>query len=181
MGGARRRPRKTLSVCYLASRAPRWRTATGSAWCARRRDRATGPHGDGARPRGAANGAGCQAAHRAKARRRDGDIAPYRNGTRAWSANAKRGEGARQWGTSVERGNGARAWSAAMGYERGARARGCGRGGAARWGNFLGCNGLVHLISFATNTHGIVKCSACEANLCRKMRRKSRFTQQPKI
>ncbi len=55
---------KTLSVCYLLSRAPRWRAATGK-------------------------GAGCQAAHRAVARRRDGDIAPYRNGTRA-----VRGEGA---------------------------------------------------------------------------------------
>ena len=39
-------------------------------------------------------GAGCQAAHRAKARRRDGDIAPYRHAARegcGWCARVGRG------------------------------------------------------------------------------------------
>ena len=54
---------KTLSVCYLPSRAPRWRAATGNGAAARA-------------------GAGMPSrAPRHVARRRDGDIAPYRNGT----------------------------------------------------------------------------------------------------
>ena len=110
---------KTLSVCYLPSRAPRWGAPTGDAarrraggqathradgaaarWGHRalpQRDRTT-RHGRCARRRGA-RGAGCQAAHcgreppRAKARRRDGDIAPYRNGTVPWNTTTGRTTG----------------------------------------------------------------------------------------
>ena len=53
---------KTLSVCYLPSRAPRWRAATGKGAAARAgrpggqtlRSTATGAYGDGARRRGMA-------------------------------------------------------------------------------------------------------------------------------
>ena len=57
---------------------------------------------------GAAGSARCEATHRggepprAMARRRDGDIAPYRNGTRVWGAATERGEGA--WRQSAARG-----------------------------------------------------------------------------
>ena len=81
MWGARRRPRKTLSVCYLSSGAPRWRAATG----------------DGAR------GASREA--------RWPSTASYRNGTGRGAMGARRGgaatgpgeargEGA-AWGVSV--------------------------------------------------------------------------------
>ena len=72
------------------------------------------PHERCARPRGTRGahhkGARCQAAHRAKARRRDGDIAPYRNGTAQW--NRTTGHGQRPGGrsshpTATGRGRGA--------------------------------------------------------------------------
>ena len=46
------------------------------------------------------------AAHRAVARRRDGDIVPYRNGARGWSTAAGHESGARARDTSVEYGEG---------------------------------------------------------------------------
>ncbi len=72
------------------------------------------PHERCAQPRGTRGahhkGARCQAAHRAKARRRDGDIAPYRNGTAQW--NRTTGHGQRPGGrsshpTATGRGRGA--------------------------------------------------------------------------
>ena len=67
------------------------------------------PYRNGTGKRGMATGhgrggAGCQAAHRAKARRRDGDIAPYRQAARGWCATG-RGMPSR---TRVGHGNGAR-------------------------------------------------------------------------
>ena len=94
MGGARRRPRNTLSVCYLPSRATKggrgaraWGARNGArAWgaAARRGHRALPQRGTGgARGEGAARRArGTMPRTAPMARRRDGDIAPYRNGTR---------------------------------------------------------------------------------------------------
>ena len=72
--------------------------------------------------------AGCQAAHRAEAWRRDGDIAPYRNGTRAWST---RGAGVKPR-TAVASRHGQ--WLG--GAPRcGMPSRAPRRGAAARWGH----------------------------------------------
>ena len=62
-------PSKTLSVCYLQSH------ATAGAW---RRWRGRGGREGSGR-------ADCKAVHRAEARRRDGDIAPYRHYARGGS------------------------------------------------------------------------------------------------
>ena len=100
MWDARRRPRKTLNVCYLPSGAPRWRAATGDG--ARRRepggprrrashlpqrDRARwrrgvarGRGGDGTGRWGTARGRG-EVARWRRGARHDGDIEPYRYGT----------------------------------------------------------------------------------------------------
>ena len=85
----------------------------------------------------------CQAAHRAKARRRDGDIAPYRDGARAVRTAAGH-EGVRdaKQRTAPRRG-GAMGTSrpTATGHERCARQREAGcqaahrSGAAARWGH----------------------------------------------
>ena len=101
-------------------------TATGRGRCARQRDMC----GVGR------VGAGCKATHRAKARRRDGDIAPYRNGARAVRTATGRGRcgAAARWGhralpqrgTGGAHGNGAWAvWGA-----RGAAVRSVGRAGS---------------------------------------------------
>ena len=129
MRGARRRPRKTLSVCYLPSHAPR-RWCGGASREARRPSFA--PYRNGTRAWNAARSV-ARGVRDAKprtapmARRRDGDIAPYRQ--------AARGVGTATGRTRRERGNGAR------GAERGegVRARTCGcegarvRGWTERW------------------------------------------------
>ena len=71
-----------------------------------------------ARGSGGAMGAGSQATHRAKVRRRDGDIAPYRNGTRG--------------GRTVTGHEGVHATGHGWGARRGGAGggRGGGRGGA---------------------------------------------------
>ena len=75
------------------------------------------------RATGRGRGAGCQAAHRAEARRRDGDIAPYRNGT------GPRGTRGR---TAMGPDHGVRGVRTAMGLDHGAR------GGARRWDRSTG-------------------------------------------
>ena len=57
------------------------------------RGRGEPPRAMGRRGQGDPAGAGCKAAHRATARRRDGDIAPYRNGTRVWCMRGDAGRG----------------------------------------------------------------------------------------
>ena len=112
----------------------RGRAATGREGCARQRG---------------ARGAGCQAAHRAEARRRDGDIAPYRNGTAPRGTRisrdakprtapmARRRDGDiapyRQAARERAHGDAARAVRAATGH--GMQSRAPRRGAAARWGH----------------------------------------------
>ncbi len=89
--------------------------------------------------RGGGEGAGCKATHRAEARRRDGDIAPYRHATRGecagWggkgAARARGGgNGARQRGTAtVRRRCGEGCGEGARGRQRGT-ATGHGNGAA---------------------------------------------------
>ena len=64
--------------------------------------------------------AGCKAAHRATARRRDGDIAPYRNGTRAGRAAMGAGQGRARWACAAR---------ATGGAARGAECKAAHRGG----------------------------------------------------
>ena len=68
------------------------------------------------------------------ARRRDGDIAPYRHETRVWSAATGRECGAQQRGASVAHGNGARVWGAGVEHGNGTRA---GRAGAVADGRIF--------------------------------------------
>ena len=67
-------------------------------------------HSECARPRGTRISRDGQAAHRAVARRRDGDIAPYRNGAREVRTGGAHGNGARGVRTAKPHEACARAW-----------------------------------------------------------------------
>ena len=115
------------------------RTAVASRWGAR-----------------GARGARGEAAHRAEARRRDGDIAPYRNGTRVVRTAGARGEGHAARVVRTARGSegGAqRGTRGAHGEARGVRVVGRGEGERGRgtggrrgdgWGDL--CGGVSRLL-----------------------------------
>ena len=115
-GGRARCPHRAARVirvgsgvgCGHGARGGRWRTGAP-------RGMVTVSHGEGCE-----RDAGCQAAHRAEARRRDGDIAPYRNGT------GPRGtRGARRWDRTTGHEGCARRWDRSTGTAKPRTARRC--------------------------------------------------------